>query len=193
VRVATFVAAVLCASITRAENMEMPMMGKAADKPAKAANHEVKHGVQPRLLHEHPTLVAMRDENNRLRAEVGLPPHKITLRLTKLAQAHAEYMASTYNFAHNYTHGLPEIIQMGNDNVYDAFQGWKSSPPHYAAILGGYTECGYGVARAENGTLFWCGVFAGQQTYQATEGQTYYRPTYNYNYTPRRRGLFRRR
>ena len=51
-------------------------------------------------LHEHPTLVSMLHENNRLRAQVGLRSHRISPELTKAAQDHANYMAATGSFSH---------------------------------------------------------------------------------------------
>src|SRR5262245_7662312 len=74
-----------------------------------------------RALHEHPTLVKMVDVNNDLRQRSGLPAHKVSPQLTLLAQRHAEWMAQTGNFAHNYNHGYPEIIYYGAGSINDAF------------------------------------------------------------------------
>ena len=58
-------------------------------------------------LHEHPTLVRMLEENNRLRANVGLAPQQMSPELTKAAQDHARYMARTGNFSHE-SNGGPQ-------------------------------------------------------------------------------------
>ncbi|MBC7855242.1 MAG: CAP domain-containing protein [Pirellulaceae bacterium] len=73
----------------------------AADMP------EAKSGVQPaqvQSLHRHPTLLAMLRRSNLIRRNVGLRPQRINPALTKAAQDHANYMASTGDFSH-YTNG----------------------------------------------------------------------------------------
>lgn len=110
-------------------------------------------------LHEHPTLVKMAARNNALRQQYGLRPQKVSPHLTLLAQRHAEWMAQSGNFAHNYSHGYPEIIYWGARNVDDAFAGWMNSGPHRGIIMSGNTHVGYGFAIGPNGATYWCGVF----------------------------------
>jgi uncharacterized protein YkwD len=112
-----------------------------------------------RLLHEHPTLVRMFDRNNELRQQYGLPAQRVSPHLTLLAQKHAEWMASTGSFVHNYGHPYPEIIYWNARSISDAFSGWMNSGPHRSIILS-RTQCvGYGFAIGDNGQTYWCGVF----------------------------------
>src|SRR5262245_59804805 len=90
-------------------------------------------------LHEHPTLVKMFERNNELRQQYGLPAQRVSPQLTLLAQKHAEWMASTGSFVHNYNHGYPEIIYWNARSIGDAFNGWMNSGPHRSIILNGTT------------------------------------------------------
>jgi uncharacterized protein YkwD len=111
------------------------------------------------LLHEHPTLVKMVLRNNELRRQHGLSEHQVSPHLTLLAQKHAEWMAATGSFSHNYNHPYPEIIYWNARSITDAFHGWMNSGPHRGLILSGSTCVGYGFAIADNGQTYWCGVF----------------------------------
>jgi uncharacterized protein YkwD len=111
------------------------------------------------LLHEHPTLVRMVERNNELRQRHGLSPQRVSPRLTLIAQRHAEWMARTGNFSHNYNHPYPEIIYWNARSITDAFNGWMNSGPHRGIILSGTNSVGYGFAIADNGQTYWCGVF----------------------------------
>jgi uncharacterized protein YkwD len=112
-----------------------------------------------RPLHEHPTLVKMADKNNDLRRRYGLAEQQVSPELTRLAQRHAEWMAQTGNFVHNYNHGYPEIIYWNARSIDDAFSGWMNSGPHRGIIMSGNAKVGYGFAISSSGQTYWCGVF----------------------------------
>ncbi len=123
-------------------------------------------------LHEHPTITAMLEANNQLRASVGLSAQRISPRLTLAAQAHARYMADTGYFDH-YVNGTPqsraneqgysgsvlENIAMGYGTVDGAFNGWHYSPGHWASIISDTPEAGFGYAVSANGTGYWVGMY----------------------------------
>ena len=123
-------------------------------------------------LHEHPTLVRMLEENNRLRASVGLPPQKISPELTQAAQDHARYMARTGSFSH-YSNGGPdgraarhgfgglaaENIAMGQPTVRSAFESWRSSGGHWANITSRASVAGFGYAISTNGSGYWVAMY----------------------------------
>jgi uncharacterized protein YkwD len=114
---------------------------------------------QKRALHEHPTLVRLVELNNQMRAQYGLAPQRVSPELTLLAQRHAEWMASTGSFVHNYSHGYPEIIYTGAPSVESAINGWMNSGPHRGIMLSGNTAVGYGYYISPGGQTYWCGVF----------------------------------
>ena len=114
----------------------------------------------------------MLERNNELRASVGLGPHRLSEELTKAAQDHAEYMARTGEFSH-YVNGGPsdraarygyegsvrENIAMGYGSVHSAFAGWQSSGGHWASIVSGTTDAGFGYAVSPGGTPYWVGLY----------------------------------
>jgi uncharacterized protein YkwD len=112
-----------------------------------------------RPLHEHPTLVSMAKRNNELRQQNGLAAQQVSPELTLLAQRHAEWMARTGSFEHNYSHGYPEIIYWNARSINDAFNGWMNSGPHRGIIMSGNVKVGYGFAISSSGQTYWCGVF----------------------------------
>ena len=121
------------------------------------AAHEGKLCEEP--LHKHPTLVAMVEQSNSYRSQYGLPAQPVSPHLTELAQAHANWMANTGRFEHNYEHGYPEIIYWNAGSVESAFNGWVNSGPHRSIILNGSTHVGFGYAIGANGQTYWCGIF----------------------------------
>ncbi len=123
-------------------------------------------------LHEHPTLVRMLDENNRLRVSVGLSPQQMSPELTRAAQDHARYMARTGSFSHHSNggpvgravrygfHGFAgENIAMGQPTVTSAFASWRSSSGHWANITSRTTWAGFGYAIASNGSTYWVAMY----------------------------------
>lgn len=123
-------------------------------------------------LHEHPTLLRMLARNNELRRRVGLRPHRINPALTKAAQDHAVYMARTGSFSH-YSNGGPqgraarwgfgggvrENIAMGQHDVGSAFHSWQNSSGHWASIVSGTSEAGFGYAVDRSGRGYWVAVY----------------------------------
>lgn len=123
-------------------------------------------------LHEHPTLLRMLEENNRLRASVGRPAQRMSPELTRAAQDHAWYMARTGHFSHE-SNGGPvaravkygfsgfsgENIAMGQPTVHSVFQSWRSSPGHWANMISGATLAGFGYALSPNGTAYWVAMY----------------------------------
>ncbi len=135
-----------------------------ADATTKKSNHVP--------LHEHATLVRMLEENNRLRASVGLPPQRISPELTKAAQDHAWFMARTGNFSH-YSNGGPggraarhgfggmaaENIAMGQQTVRSVFQSWRTSSGHWANITSHNSLAGFGYGISPSGEKYWVGMY----------------------------------
>jgi uncharacterized protein YkwD len=123
-------------------------------------------------LHEHPTLLRMLGRNNSLRGRMGLRPHRIDPQLTKAAQDHAVYMARTGNFSH-YSNGGPqgrasrwgyrgmvrENIAWGQVDVNDAFNSWQNSSGHWASIVSGTTDAGFGYAVGNDGRGYWVALY----------------------------------
>jgi uncharacterized protein YkwD len=127
--------------------------------------------VQP-VLHRHPVLFAMLRRSNLIRQGVGLRPHRMNPALTKAAQDHANYMAQTGQFSHyvnggyqgrahkhGFRGGVLENIAMGMGTVDHAFSVWHASGGHYASIVSGTTEAGFGYAIGPGGTPYWVGVY----------------------------------
>jgi hypothetical protein len=85
------------------------------------AVHEGKLCVKEPPVHQHPTLVAMVEQSNSYRSQHGLTAQPISPYLTELAQAHANWMANTGRFEHNYDHAYPEIIYWNAGSVESAF------------------------------------------------------------------------
>jgi uncharacterized protein YkwD len=140
------------------------VMGGAGDK-ATAQQKRVP-------LHEHPTIVRMLNENNRLRGSVGLAAQRISPELTKAAQDHARYMARTGSFSHD-SNGGPmgramrygfsglagENIAMGQPTVESAFSSWRSSSGHWANIRSSATLAGFGYSIAPDGSTYWVAMY----------------------------------
>ncbi len=123
-------------------------------------------------LHEHPTLVRMLSENNRLRASVGLSAQEISPELTKAAQDHAWYMARTGHFSHHSNSGpvaralrygfegfAGENIAMGQATVASVFSSWRSSAGHWANITSRNRLAGFGYAVASDGSTYWVAMY----------------------------------
>jgi hypothetical protein len=115
--------------------------------------------------------------SNLIRRNAGLKPQRINPALTKAAQDHANYMASTGDFSH-YTNGgyqyraqkygfkggVLENIAAGFGTVDATFNTWQSSGGHYASIVSGTTEAGFGYAVSPNGGTYWVGVYGSPAT-----------------------------
>jgi uncharacterized protein YkwD len=145
---------------------------QAKETPGEEKKEEVAEEKKEVPVHEHPTILRMLALNNQIRARRGLAPHSLSIELTNAAQDHAVYMASRHNFDH-YSNGGPsgrarrwgystsvrENIARGQGNVDQAFNTWVGSGAHYASIVSGTSEAGFGMAVARNGTPYYVGVY----------------------------------
>jgi hypothetical protein len=146
----------------------------AADMPIDTAATGEASGQQTvaeRPLHRHPSLFGMLTRNNAIRRRVGLLPHRMNPALTKAAQDQANYMAKTGQFSHyvNGNHqyrankfgfrgGVRENIAMSG-GLDTAFGMWQASGAHYASIVSGTTDAGFGYAVSANGTTYFVGLY----------------------------------
>lgn len=187
-RIAMFALAALCCSVSLADmpaDASGPQQNEAAvkdqnqaqktDENMAAAEQQVQVVEQP--LHRHPTLLSMLRRNNDIRRRLGLAPHRINAALTKAAQDHANYMARSGDFQH-YSNGGPqyraqkygfrggvrENIAYNYRSVEDAFNVWQGSSGHYASIVSGTDEAGFGYAIGPGGAIYYVGVYGNAVT-----------------------------
>jgi len=102
------------------------------------------------------------------RANEGLPPLAVDVRLAAAAQAHSEDMAATATMSHTGSTGsspadrvtaagypytaLGENVAAGQPTAEDAVDDWMNSPGHRAAILNtAFEHLGVGLAYATTG------------------------------------------
>ena len=161
---ALFSGSVALADMPEAKSGVQQAVAKEEAKPAAQ--------VEQPPLHRHPTLLAMLRRSNLIRRNVGLKSQRINPALTKAAQDHANYMAATGDFSH-YTNGgyqyraqkygfrggVRENIAAGFGTVDATFNTWQASGGHYASIVSGTTEAGFGYAIGPNGGTYWVGVY----------------------------------
>lgn len=101
---------------------------------------------------------AVVERTNDERARRGLPPLAADAGLMAGARRQAQWMASNRTLAHG--RGVTENIAMGQSNAGHAVGDWMRSDGHRANILGrGHSRIGVAVARAADGTLYWCQQF----------------------------------
>jgi hypothetical protein len=172
-RTAVWMAAVLCAPWALADD--------AAKTATTAQGSGTQAASQVRPLHRHPTLFGMLTRNNNMRRRVGLRPHRMNPALTAAAQDHANYMAKTGQFSHyanlgptgraqkyGFTGGVLENIATGG-GLDNAFAMWQASGAHYASIVSGTTDAGFGYAIGPNGATYFVGVYGNASS---GEGET---------------------
>jgi hypothetical protein len=149
---------------------EVAKEGEAQRAQTQSAAAQPVQYVRP--LHRHPTLFRMLQRNNQIRARAGLFGHRMNAALTAAAQDHANYMAATGQFSH-YTNGGPqaragrygfrggvrENIAMNGNSPDQAFVQWTGSGAHYASIVSGTTDAGFGYAVGRNGMAYFVGVY----------------------------------
>jgi uncharacterized protein YkwD len=117
------------------------------------------------------------DDTNSARAKYGLPPLEVDIKLCTAAGEHARNMASRKSMAHELPipgartptervaavqyqwSSLAENIAW-NYPVKDVVLGWMTSPGHRRNILGRYSHIGVAFAIADDGTYYYCQVFA---------------------------------
>lgn len=140
--------------------------------PPPAENEAAKLHARAMQLGEHPTLRDMLEKNNQLRDARGLPPLRISARLSAAAQNHANYMARTRSFSHycngdpgcraalyGYRCGVRENIAFGQPNPQNVFAVWAASDKHYVNLMSQSDLAGFGYARAENGQIYWVAMY----------------------------------
>ncbi|WP_425614479.1 CAP domain-containing protein [Anatilimnocola sp. NA78] len=144
----------------------------AAGKKEENLQAAKKQAKQPVILHQHPTMVTMLQRSNGIRGRIGLRNHRLNPALCAAAQNHAEYMAATGSFSHDtnggyverarrfgFRGGVRENIGWNYATIDHAFAGWQGSGGHYAAIVSGTTDAGFGYARSASGQTYWVSVY----------------------------------
>lgn len=176
-RSAVWMVAMLVASFAWADDAVKPVGGESAGAKAEAAK-------QSPPLHRHPSLFGMLVRNNNIRRRVGLRPHRMNPALTAAAQDHANYMAKTGQFDHyanlgpqgrankyGFGGGVLENIATGG-GLDNAFAMWQGSGAHYASIVSGTTDAGFGYAIGPNGATYFVGIYGTSSSGEAeTEEQ----------------------
>lgn len=95
---------------------------------------------------------------NQERARRGLAPLSADPALMAGARRQAAWMARNRTLAHG--QGVTENIAMGQSSAAEAVGDWMRSDGHRANLLGGsHTRIGVAVARAADGTAYWCQQF----------------------------------
>jgi uncharacterized protein YkwD len=170
-----WMAALLVASVALAETATSAK-GETTESPSGSSTVQQASAPRVRPLHRHPTLFGMLVRNNNLRRRAGLWPHRMNPALVAAAQDHANYMARTGQFSH-YTNGGPqgraskygygggvrENIATGG-NVDTAFSMWTASGAHYASIVSGTTDAGFGYAVGPSGATYFVGLYGSGTT-----------------------------
>lgn len=175
-RTTFWIGAVLCVSVAAADDAAKPNASSGEN------SSQVQAAPQVRPLHRHPTLFGMLVRNNNIRRRVGLAPHRMSPALAAAAQDHANYMARTGQFSH-YTNdgpqgrankygfggGVRENIATGG-GLDNAFAMWQNSGAHYASIVSGTTDAGFGYAVGPSGATYFVGLY-GVGSSGESEGQ----------------------
>lgn len=94
---------------------------------------------------------------NDARAKRGLGPLAADAALMNGARRQAAWMARNRNLSHG--QGVTENIAMGQSSASEAVSDWMRSDGHRANILGSHSRIGVAMARAADGTVYWCQQF----------------------------------
>ena len=102
--------------------------------------------------------------HNKERGQRDLPQLQYDKELEAFAQKWAEHMASRGSLRHSnlgFSGNMKgENIAMGQKDEDAVTKAWMSSRGHRANILNSkFTHAGFGCARTERGTLYWCACF----------------------------------
>ena len=138
----------------------------SASGPGPDAQEEAKN------LADVPALV---EAHNRERAAEKLGPLTANPKLEAAALAHARDMAIHDKITHEGSDGstpkqridregyhylgLAENVAYGAKSVPEVMRIWMASPPHKKNILGDFTEVGFALVEAEDGTPYWSAEF----------------------------------
>jgi uncharacterized protein YkwD len=97
--------------------------------------------------------------------------------LDEAAQAHADWMAKNNKMSHQQSwfgskpsdrvsatgyhwRGVAENIAMGQRTEKEVTTAWYNSSGHRRNMQGDYRHIGIGIAYADDGSIYWCTVFA---------------------------------
>lgn len=100
------------------------------------------------------TVIAL---TNDARAKRGLPPLTADAALMNGARRQASWMARNRNLSHG--QGVTENIAKGQSSAAEVVADWMRSDGHRANILGSHGRIGVAMARAADGTVYWCQQF----------------------------------
>ncbi len=103
------------------------------------------------------TEAAVVARTNDARAKRGLGPLAADASLMNGARRQASWMARNRNLSHG--QGVTENIAMGQSSASEAVADWMRSDGHRANILGSHSRIGVAMARAADGTVYWCQQF----------------------------------
>jgi uncharacterized protein YkwD len=103
------------------------------------------------------TEAAVVARTNDARAKRGLGPLSADASLMNGARRQASWMARNRNLSHG--QGVTENIAMGQSSASEAVADWMRSDGHRANILGAHSQIGVAMARAADGTVYWCQQF----------------------------------
>ncbi len=111
-----------------------------------------------------------------LHNEVRSSPLKMELECDKAAQSHADWMAANNKMSHHSNEPgrknpgdrlkkswrqVAENIAKGQKTPADVTNAWMNSRGHRNNILNNdFKHVGFGIAKSENGTKYWCAVFS---------------------------------
>ncbi|GAM19767.1 hypothetical protein SAMD00019534_029420, partial [Acytostelium subglobosum LB1] len=113
---------------------------------------------------------------NKIRADNGKSPLKLSPCLMDSAQFHSEYQANTNTMTHddpngglyerftvygstNYTAGAAENVAAGQQSDDSVVTAWKNSAGHFANMIGDYQLIGIGLQVSGKGTPYWTQQF----------------------------------
>lgn len=112
----------------------------------------------------------------------GLLQQRLDRRLCDLAQRWAETMASRGSMYHS-SLGISENVAYGYGSPESAISAWINSGGHYANLMSGYEDVGFGAAQDSGGTWYWCSLHGGeaslisdQQPHSYPDGRRRWRP-----------------
>ena len=103
------------------------------------------------------TEAAVVARTNDARAKRGLGPLAADASLMNGARRQAAWMARNRSLSHG--QGVTENIAMGQSSASGTVADWMRSDGHRANILGSHSRIGVAMARAADGTVYWCQQF----------------------------------
>ena len=126
----------------------------AAGAVARAKDPSIATDSGPSLSATEAAVVA---RTNDARAKRGLGPLSADASLMNGARRQASWMARNRNLSHG--QGVTENIAMGQSSASETVADWMRSDGHRANILGSHSRIGVAMARAADGTVYWCQQF----------------------------------